>query len=94
MFLKAGVYRDADSTIQHVAESVGAWFQNSPNGPDPRREILKLKHLDAYYDFNAPLNTAKLLKCLSGEMPTQPNTEKGTSFADRGFVEVDVTARS
>ena len=87
MLLKGSAYRDADSVVQHVMSSARSWFKSGGAGSnDVGVELLSQKHLDAYYDFNSPLNVAKLLRCLGSDTPAPI---EGDSFADRGFVEVE-----
>ena len=55
MFIKGGMARDIDSSLQHLMSSFGDKSEIS---------LTTIVHLDAYYDFNTPINAAKLIKCL------------------------------
>ena len=82
MLLKSNAYRDVDSTIQHFTKNL---FTDKASASE---KILEEKHLDAYYDFNTPLNTRKLLTCLQ----EKGNPIKEENFSSRGFVEVDMAS--
>ena len=55
MFIKGGMARDIDSSLQHWGGSFRDKHEVS---------LTTIVHLDAYYDFNTPINAAKLIKCL------------------------------
>ena len=82
MLLKSNAYRDVDSTIQHFTKNL---FTDKASASE---KLLEEKHLDAYYDFNTPLNTRKLLTCLQ----EKGNPIKEENFSSRGFVEVDMAS--